>query len=65
VHEALPEDQLAEVLVRGQQNGAPCVGLLQDFLICNAGRQLGHIDDVMTVLSEPLHHWAVDAFIGD
>jgi hypothetical protein len=37
MHETLPEDQLAEVLVRGQQNGAPRVGL-------------GHVDDVVAML---------------
>jgi hypothetical protein len=51
VHEALPEDQLAEVFVRSQQDSAPRVGLFQDLLIRNAGRQLGHVDDVMAVLS--------------
>jgi len=51
VHEALPEDQLAEVFVGSQQDSAPHVGLLQDLFICNAERQLGHVDDVMTILS--------------
>jgi hypothetical protein len=50
MHETLPEDQLAEVLVRGQQNGAPRVGLLQNVLLCDAGRQLGHVDDVVAML---------------
>ncbi len=51
MHEALTENQLAEVFVRSQENGAPRVGLLQDLLICNTGRQLDHVDDVMAVLS--------------
>ncbi len=65
MHEALPEHQLAEVLVRSQQNGAPRVGLLQDFLICNARSQLGHVDDLMAVLSQSLYYCAVDTLIGD
>ena len=63
--ETLSEDQLAEVFVRGHQNGAPRVGLLQDLLICDAGRQLCHVDDVMTFLTQPLHHWAVNTLIGN
>ena len=51
MHEALAEDQLAKVLVRGHQNGAPRICLLQDFLICDAGRQFGHVEDVMAVPS--------------
>jgi hypothetical protein len=51
--------------VRGQQNGAPSVGLSQNLLVGNAGRQLRHIDDVMAVLSEALHDGAVDTFICD
>jgi hypothetical protein len=51
VYEALPEDQLAEVLVRSQQNRPPCVGLPQDLLIGNAGGQLSHADDAMAILA--------------
>jgi len=51
MHESLPEDQLAEVFVRSHQHGAPRVGLLQDLFIWNAWRQLGHVDDVVAVLS--------------
>ena len=65
MHETLSEDQLAEVFVRGHQNGTPCVGLLQDLLISDARRQLSHVDDVMTFLTEPLNHLAVNTLIGD
>lgn len=65
MHETLAEDQLAKVFVRSQQKGAPRVGLLEDVLIWDAGRQLGHVDDVVAILSEPLDHGAVDTFIGD
>ena len=51
MYEALPEDQLAEVLVRSQQNRPPCVGLLQNLLIGNAGGQLSDVDDVMAILA--------------
>lgn len=51
VHETLAEHQVAKVLVCCQQDGAASVGLLQDLLIRNAGRQLGHVSNVMTILS--------------
>jgi hypothetical protein len=65
VHEALPEDQLAKVLVRSQQNGPPRVRLLENLLIGNAGGQLSDVADVMAALAEALHHRAVDTFIRD
>ena len=65
MHETLAEHQLTEVFVRRQQNGAPRVGLLQDPLIWDAGKQLGHVDDVVALLSHPLDDGAVDTFIGD
>jgi hypothetical protein len=65
VHETLSKDELAEVFVCGHKNGAPRVSLLQDLLIRDAGRQLSHVDDVMTFLTQPLHHWAVNTLIGD
>ena len=46
-----PEDEFAEVLVRRHENGAPAVRLSQNLVVSNAGRQLGHVDDVMTVLA--------------
>jgi hypothetical protein len=42
---------MVQLLVRGQENGIPRVGLLQAFLIRNAGRQLRHVEDLMAVLS--------------
>ncbi len=51
MHETLTEHQLAKIFVCCQQNGTACVGLLQDLLVRNAGRQLGHVDNVMAVLS--------------
>ena len=65
VRETLPEDKIAEVPVRCQQNRVPRVGLAQDLVVSNARRQLGHVDDVMAVLAEALHHRAVDTLIGD
>jgi CRISPR/Cas system CMR subunit Cmr4 (Cas7 group RAMP superfamily) len=65
VHEALPEDQLAKVLVRSQQNGPPRVRLLENRLISNAGGHPSDVDDVMATLVEALHHRAVDTFIRD
>ena len=65
VHEALAEHQLTEVFVRSQQNGPSLVRLPQDLLIRNAGGELGHVDDLMAVMSQALHHRAVDTFIGD
>jgi hypothetical protein len=47
----LAEDQLAKVFVCGQEKGIACVGQSQDLIVRNAGRQLGHVDNVMTVLS--------------
>ncbi len=65
MHETLPEDQLAEVFVCSQQNGVLGVGLIQNRFICDAGSHLGHVDDIMAVLSQPLDYGAVDTFIGD
>jgi hypothetical protein len=48
--ECLP-DQLTEVLVGGHQDGAPYVCVLQNFLIGDAEREFGHVDDVMAVPS--------------
>ena len=45
MYKTLAEDQLAEVLVRSYQDGTPHVCLLEDFLIWNAGRQVGHVDE--------------------
>ena len=63
--ETLPEDKVAEVLVRRQENRAPRVGLAQDLFVSNARRELGHVDDVKAVLAEALHHRPIDTFIGD
>ena len=51
MNEALPEDELAEVLVRRQQDGPPRVGLLQHVLVRHAWRQLRDVDHVMAVLA--------------
>lgn len=65
MHETLAEDQLTKILVSSQQNGTADVGLPEDLLIGNAGRQLRHIENVMAVLSKPLHHRPIDTFIGN
>ena len=51
MNEPLSEDEFAEVLVRRHENGAPVVRLSQNLVVSDAGRQLGHVDDVMTVLA--------------
>lgn len=65
MHETLPEHNLAEVLVRRQQHRATLVGPSQDLFVSKARRQLGHVDDVMSVQAWTVDHRAVDAFIGD
>jgi hypothetical protein len=46
-------------------HGPPCLGLLQNLLIDNAGRNLSDIDDVMAVPAQTLHYRAVGPFIRD
>jgi hypothetical protein len=41
VRETLPEDKVAEVLVRRHQNRVPRIGLAEDLFVSNARRQLG------------------------
>ena len=65
MRETLPEDKIAEVPVRCQQNRVPRVGLAQDLFVSNARRQLGHGDDMMAILAEAFYHRAVDTLIGD
>ena len=65
MRKALAEDEIAEVLVGRHWNRAPGLGVAQDFLVGDARRQLGHVDDLMAVPAETLYHRAVDAFIGD
>ena len=65
VDEPLTEHQLAKVLVGRYEQSIAIVGLPQDVVIRHAPRQLGNVDDSMTVIAKALHHWTVDAFIGD
>ena len=65
MYEALPKDQFTEILVRGHENGAPGIRLLQNLFVNNTGGQLGHVDNIMVVVSKTLHHGPLDALIPE
>lgn len=62
---ALTEHQLAEVFVCCHQQRAPIVGLLKYLLVGNAGGQLGHVENIMAVASEPFHHRSMHPFVRE
>ena len=61
----LPEYQFAEVFVRCDEQGTPVVGLLQDAFVRDAWGKFGHVEDVVAVLPQSLHHRAIHAFIRE
>ena len=63
MNEPLSEDELAEVLVSGHENGTADNRFVQDLLVNNAGCQLGDVQHLVAVPSQALHHGPLDAFI--
>ncbi len=62
---ALPEDNLAEVLVGRQKNSRPIIRLLEHFIVGDTGRTIGYIDDIMTSLSQLIDNPLINAFVSD
>ena len=63
MNEPLSEDEFAEVLVRGHENGTAGVRFVQDLLVNDAGCQLGDVQHLVAVPAQTLHHGPLDAFI--
>jgi hypothetical protein len=61
----LAEHQLAKILICGQQQGTPVVGLAQNLLVGDAGCQLGDPNDGVAILAESLYGGSVHALIGN
>ena len=49
MNEPLSEDEFAEVLVRGHENGTAGVRFVQDLLVNDAGCQLGDVQHLVAV----------------
>ncbi len=60
----LPEDQLAKVLVAGQQNGTGVPGAIQDLLVRYTGIGFRDREDVIAE-ANCFHDLPIDALVGD
>ena len=58
------DDQLTEILVARQQHRLVIVCLPQDLVVRHARRELGNIEDIITIVAKPLHDRPIDAFIS-
>jgi hypothetical protein len=61
----LAVDELAEVLVGGQQHRVPRVRLLEGVVVRHARGRLGDVKHLAIIPAQPLHDRPIDAFIND
>ena len=63
VKSTLAEDELAEILVGGDEHATFSRCRLQDVLIYESGALFSHIRDIVARRSKSFDDWTVDAFV--
>ena len=64
VGEALPKDELTEVLVGRDHDRHVCLGDREDFVIADSGLQLRDIGDIMALRSKSVDDRALDPLVA-
>lgn len=60
-----PINQLAKILVLGEQQRASGIGLLENLVVTDARGQLGNVRRVMGILTQSLDNGLIDAFVSE